>query len=189
MKRRLHSRKPRQLELAFARRRRRRRAMQRSRVPHLPRPTISGREPAHITTRLAPGLPPLRRRAELDALEHAFRAGRERFGFRLVQYSVQNDHLHLVVEADDRRALTRGMKGLLVRVARALNHLWHRKGTVFADRYHLHVLRTPREVRNALVYVLNNWKKHRRPAPGWRASDGTSAGSSIPREAPRRTPS
>ncbi|MEO6593260.1 MAG: hypothetical protein ABIP94_00745 [Planctomycetota bacterium] len=71
-----------------------------------------------------------------------------------------NDHLHLVVEATGRTTLSRGVQGLLVRIARALNRLWQRCGRVFADRYHDHILRSPREVRNALRYVLANGKKH-----------------------------
>ena len=81
--------------------------------------------------------------------------------FRLVHYSVQGDHMHLLVEAVDRVALSRAMQGLLVRIARGLNRLWKRKGQVFDDRYHDHVLRSPREVRNALAYVLNNARHHR----------------------------
>jgi hypothetical protein len=78
----------------------------------------------------------------------------------VVEYAVLQDHLHLIVEAKDATTLGRGMQGLLVRLARAINRLLGRKGRVFADRYHVHVLRTPREVRNALVYVLHNARKH-----------------------------
>ena len=77
------------------------------------------------------------------------RASSERQGFRLAHFSIQRDHLHMIVEAEDRRALTAGMKGLLVRVARALNQSWRRTGKVF-KRFHEHLLRGPREVRNAL---------------------------------------
>jgi hypothetical protein len=75
---------------------------------------------------------------------------------------VQTNHLHLLVEAKDRQSLSRGLQGLFIRVAKALNRLWGRKGTVFADRYHDHILRTPREVREALAYVLNNAHRHGR---------------------------
>jgi hypothetical protein len=69
--------------------------------------------------------------------------------------------MHLIAEAGDRNALSRGMQGLLVRIARALNSLWNRRGSVFADRFHARALRTPREVRAALVYVLANARHHR----------------------------
>jgi hypothetical protein len=80
---------------------------------------------------------------------------------RLVHWSVLGNHMHLIVEACDRHALARGMQGLGVRLARALNRCWGRAGRVLADRYHAHVLRSPREVRNALAYVLENAAKHR----------------------------
>jgi hypothetical protein len=111
-------------------------------------------------------LPKLRQRAVYRAICEAFDKGRARAGrleggvFRLVHYSVQNDHLHLVCEAKDRTSLSRGIQGLSIRIAKGLNRLWERKGKVFADRYHDRILRSPREVRNVLRYVLNNGRRH-----------------------------
>ena len=93
-------------------------------------------------------------------LRKAFAQAKSRFGFRLTHYSVMGNHLHAIVEANDQRALTRGMTGLLVRMARALNKHWSRRGRVFADHFHQHQLTKPREVRNALAYVLNNARHH-----------------------------
>ena len=125
-------------------------------VRHVTRVPLAARYPVHVTVRVGKGLPSLRKQAEFLAVRGAFEKGCERFGFRLVHYSVQADPLHLLVEAKDRTALTRGMQGLLVRIAKALNKLWGRAGKVFGDRFHDRVLKTPREVRNALAYVLNN---------------------------------
>ena len=110
--------------------------------------------------KLRRGLPRLRVRHAVSALWLCFARGRDRFGFRLVQFSIQQDHLHLIAEAPDRESLARGMQGLAVRVAKNLNKRWGRRGTVFADRYHDRVLRSPREVRAALCYVLNNALHH-----------------------------
>jgi putative transposase len=129
-------------------------------VKHAPRAPLAARYPAHVTMKLRTGLPKLRRKAEHAALRSAFAKGKDRFGFRLVHYVVLNDHLHLVVEAQSRESLRRGAQGLAIRIARALNKLWARKGKVFADRYHDHVLKTPREVRNVLAYVMHNARKH-----------------------------
>jgi REP element-mobilizing transposase RayT len=120
-------------------------------VAHRQRSALATRHPAHVTLKLRPGLRPLRRQAE---------RGKDRFGFRLAHFTIQNDHLHLIAEADDRLALRRGLQGLAIRIARALNKLWSRRGKVFADRYHDRILTSPREVRNALVYVLGNGKHH-----------------------------
>jgi hypothetical protein len=79
---------------------------------------------------------------------------------RVVHYSVLSNHLHLVVEGRDRRALSRGMQGLAIRIAKRLNRYWDRSGRVFAERYHERALKTPREVRHALAYVLHNARKH-----------------------------
>ena len=129
-------------------------------VSHRARAPLAARFPAHVTMKLQRGLPRLRSRSEYAALRAAFAAGCDRHGFRLTHYSVLNDHLHFLVEARDRASLTRGLQGLAIRIAKALNKLWHHRGTVFADRYHDRILKTPREVKNALVYVLANGKKH-----------------------------
>jgi REP element-mobilizing transposase RayT len=84
--------------------------------------------------RVRRGLPSLRAHALFGRVRRALAQGRERFGFRLVHFSVQRDHLHLLVEAGDRRALSRGVQGLSVRIARAANGELGRKGRVFADR-------------------------------------------------------
>ncbi|HEX5051622.1 MAG TPA: hypothetical protein VFZ65_07620 [Planctomycetota bacterium] len=129
-------------------------------VSHAPRARLAARFPAHVTLKLRRGLPRLRSKAEYAALRGAFAAGCDRNGFRLTHYAVLNDHLHLLVEARDRQTLTLGLQGLAIRIAKALNKLWSRGGSVFADRYHDRILKTPREVRNAIVYVLANGKKH-----------------------------
>ena len=135
-------------------------------VSHLKRAKLGKSQPVHVTVRLAAGFRNLRQKDEYRVLRDCFatcrdsRVGHEA-GFRLVHYSVQGNHIHLLIEAADRMALSRGMQGLLVRIARGLNRLWKRKGPIFADRYHDNILKSPREVRNALAYVLNNARHHR----------------------------
>jgi len=80
--------------------------------------------------------------------------------------AAQTDHLHLIIEADDRTRLSGGLRGLAIRVARAVNRALGRRGAVWGDRYHARPLTTPREVRNALVYVLQNVAKHARGLHG-----------------------
>ena len=129
-------------------------------VKHRVRIALASRYPVHVTVKLRAGLGSLRQRREYEVLLGCFEKGRERFGFRLVEYSVQKNHLHLLAEAKGREALAKGMQGLMIRVAKGLNKLWGRRGRVFVDRFHDRVLKTPREVRSALVYVLHNAKKH-----------------------------
>ncbi len=113
----------------------------------------------------------LRHRAVFRAVRAAL-CGASTATFRVLEFSTQRDHVHLVVEADDTRTLSRGVQGLAVRVARAVNRALGRSGSVWDDRYHARELRTPREVRNALAYVLRNWLHH---VPGARGIDPCSS--------------
>ena len=139
-------------------------------VSHAARGPHSNRHPVHVTLRMRDEVWNLPTRRCYRIIEKAFFVGADRLGMRLTHYSVQGNHLHLVVEARDGQALSRGVQGLCVRIARGLNRLMGRKGKVFADRFHSHVLRTPREVRNAIAYVLGNARIHAmrqgRTAPG-----------------------
>jgi REP element-mobilizing transposase RayT len=109
---------------------------------------------------MRPGVGHLRTQSRLALIQGALRDASDRFGMRVVHFSIQGNHLHLIVEADGREALSKSMKGLSVRIAVGLNQLAGRHGTVFADRYHAHVLGSPREVANTIRYVLNNYRKH-----------------------------
>jgi len=135
-------------------------------VGHLRRPSLSHRHPVHVTLRIVSGVPSLRDGRVFARVREALAAGQERFGFRLVHFSVQSNHLHLIVEAKDRRSLSLGMQGLSVRVARAVNRRLARRGRLFADRYHARALKTPRAVHFALRYVLLNVRKHARAGSG-----------------------
>lgn len=128
----------------------------RARVSHRSRGVLAARFPVLVTLKVASGQPSLRRAHARELVFAALAAARERHGMRVVHFSVQANHLHALVEASDARALARGMQGLAVRIARALNRLWGRSGRLWCDRFHSRVLRTPREARNALVYVLHN---------------------------------
>ena len=116
--------------------------------------------------RLRAGHGNLRAPATYAVVRRALADGCDRPGFRLVQFSVQTNHLHLMVEADGNVALARGMQGLAIRTAKRLNRLFRTRGRVFADRYHAHVLRAPREARHALAYILCNANKHGTPLSG-----------------------
>ena len=116
----------------------------------------------HVTLRLVPRMWGLRRRKVMQAISRCFEAAAERFHTRLCKFSVQHNHIHLIVEAATSEWLSRAMQGLCTRLAIALNRLRGEHGQVFADRYHAHVLRTPTEVRHAVAYVLDNHRKHAR---------------------------
>ena len=129
-------------------------------MSHLARPNVTRHTPVHVTLRLKPGFPKLRKKALYRVIRACLRQVNPELGMQVVHHSVQDTHMHFLVEAEDQEALARGMQGLSIRLAKALNRELGRKGTVFADRYHAEVLRTPRQVRNGLSYVLNNYNHH-----------------------------
>ena len=132
---------------------------------HRRRPEHDSRHPVHVTLRARPAVPSLRSNPAFGALLQSLSRSSGR-SLRVTQFSVQTDHIHLIVEADTATALSHGVHGLAVRTARAVNRAAQRRGPVWIHRYHAHPLRSPREVRHALVYVLLNFRKHLRAAPG-----------------------
>ena len=130
-----------------------------ARVLHRPRARLTGREPVLVTLTTQRAVANLRSRRAMQRIVASLTRATER-GARIVHYSVQRDHLHLIVEADDVRSLSRAMQGLSVRIAKALNRALGRKGRVFADRFHDRALTSPKQVRHALAYVLCNARKH-----------------------------
>ena len=133
-------------------------------VKHRARPYHDRHTPLHVTLRVTRAVGSLRRLHLARVIGQAFRdaagdAQRTRT-FRVVHFSIQPDHLHLVVEATSKTALARGMQGLASRLARRINRAVGRNGTVFRDRYHRTDLKTPTQVRNAVAYVLLNYRKH-----------------------------
>ena len=128
-------------------------------VSRKPRPEFAERFPQHVTLTVRKEIGNLRREDVFAEIQRAFLKGHDRFGMRMVEFSIQPDHIHLAVEAEGKKSLTRGIQGLSIRIARAINRVLGRKGKVFADRYHSRILKTPTEVRNAVEYVRNNYRK------------------------------
>lgn len=139
-------------------------------VPHRKRPVVSRHTPAHVTLKVAEDIWSLRGASMSQVILGVFGEAKERLDVRIIQFSIQANHIHMIVEAEDEAALARAMKGLCVRLARAINRRMRRKGRVFADRYHVHVLRTPAEVRNATRYVRDNRRIHA-AREGWLPRD------------------
>ncbi len=130
-----------------------------SRLRHAARPELSANHPVHVTWHMRGELPSLRSPPLMAAIRRGFRAGKRRFGFRLIHFSVQQAHVHMICEADHAEALSRGLQGLAVRVAKGINRVLHRKGKVLDDRYHSRILRSPSQARWALGFVLNNARR------------------------------
>ena len=150
----------------------RKRVAAKARVRHRKRGTFDKSHPVHVTLRMRDDVPTLRNRDAWSVIVRVLRAARTRYGLTVNQYAVLGNHLHLIVEHEGGDSLVRGMRGLCTRLGMRLNALFRREGPVLADRYHARALTTPLEVRNALAYVLLNFRKHalaegRRLAPAW----------------------
>jgi REP element-mobilizing transposase RayT len=157
------------------------------RVSHQSRPNLAAKAALHVTLKTRTAVPNLRTRRRFNVIKHAFvrfcgadaKGGPTIEGFRLVHFAVLSNHVHLVVEADSKRALSMGMQKLLHSISRRLNALSVREhggkvstkagryhdldgwlGQIFADRYHAHHLKTPTEMNHAVGYVLTNADRH-----------------------------
>ena len=129
-------------------------------VSHRARPRFDKPTPVLVTMRVDRHVWNLRSRRCFSAIAACFETSLGRFGLRLIEFSVLGNHLHLIVEADNAESLSRGMQGLGVRVAKALNRVMGARGRVFADHYHARLLRTPTKLVNAIAYVLGNSAHH-----------------------------
>ena len=134
-------------------------------VPHLRRPPLDSRNPVHVTLKVRREVWSLRRGRSVRALKRLLLEVKRRrvngvAPLGIVHFAILSNHLHLMVEAGNRIALSRGLQALEIRMARALNHSMNRKGRVFADRFHAHILKTPTEVGRARRYVLENAAIH-----------------------------
>lgn len=127
---------------------------------HKTRPRLLASEPVHVTLRVARDVARLRTRKMYQAIRSATIALVANESFRIVHLSIQYGHVHLIAEASDRMTLARGMQAFAVSAARHINRAACRRGTVFPDRYHAQILKSPTQVRNAIRYVLNNWRHH-----------------------------
>src|SRR5262245_23850293 len=136
--------------------------------PHKRRAEIDRRHPQHVVIRVLGSVGWLRRYDMFRAIRHAITTTFAREGFRIVHFSVQTNHIHLLCEADNKEALASGMKGFQISAAKRLNAVLSKRrrtkilGQVFADRYHVEALGSPTQTRRALCYVLNNWRRHHR---------------------------
>src|SRR5258705_1975355 len=133
------------------------------RLRHGKLPVLAARFPVPITKRVRRDVTRLRRFELCKVLRAAFVLGCRSGQFRICQFSIQGNHIHLICEAADTTQLARGIQGWSVRVARGLNGYLGRTGSVFDDRYHLEILTTPTQTRHALCYVLHNARRHAEP--------------------------
>ena len=129
-------------------------------APHRVRPRVRKYDVQHVVLRTRKDVPRLRRGKTYEAIRRALQRTLGETAFRVCHTSIQRNHLHFLIEAKDGAALSHGMRSLAIMAARAINRVLGRAGKVFAYRYHATAISSPRQMRNALAYVLNNWRRH-----------------------------
>lgn len=120
-------------------------------VAHRIREKVTHRTPLHVNFKYRTTI---KNKTSLKILKRAIINARA-LGLRVIHFSMQSNHMHFILEADSNEILSRGMRSLTVTFAKGLN-----KGRIQIARYHLHVLRTVQETRNAVRYVLFNKQRH-----------------------------
>jgi REP element-mobilizing transposase RayT len=147
---------------------------------HLARPKFAQRFPQHVTIRMLPSVWNLRSKRCFSILQRAMWKGSSKeYGFKLVHFAVMGNHIHMLVEANGKEALSRGMQGLNIRIAKTLNRVMGRHGQVLSDHYNAKILKTPSQTIAARGYLLRNAKKHY----GWQGPDPFA--STVPMQIPR----
>ena len=159
---------------------------------HQRRPHFTNSRPLHVTIEVSEGVPNLRAASMAQVVCDAIGRANRREDFRVVHFCLLGTHVHVICEADGPEELASGMKSLNGTIAKAVNRRLARKGRVIACRFHLHVLRTKREVRNAVQYVLRNAERHglHDAWPGQVGGTGTRSGlasNGLPRPDPLST--
>lgn len=139
---------------------------------HEERPDVDAKNALHVVLRVVPAVGNLRRRDVYRAMREATIVAAVRERIRIVHISLQRNHVHMLIEAENKQVLALGVQGFQISAARNINTLLgvdqyrRRRGPVFADRYHLEVITSPTRARHALSYILNNWRKHREDQQG-----------------------
>ena len=131
-----------------------------TKVPHGRRPELKARHPVHAILRVRKDVTNLRSGPAFSILKGCFKAVLAREGFRLAHFSVQSNHVHLIVEAQDEKVLARAMQSLSILIAKRLNQALSRGGPVFEDHYYAQQMKSPAQVRHTLRYVFKNVEHH-----------------------------
>lgn len=125
-------------------------------VSHRSREQVTGRDLLHINFKY-------KTYVRSDAFYEVFKRGIKnsaRFDFKILSFSIESNHIHLIAEAGNSDNLTLGMKSLTCTLSKGLNLIKNTNGKTQIERFHLHILKNPQEARNAINYVLFNHEKH-----------------------------
>jgi REP element-mobilizing transposase RayT len=129
-------------------------------IRHTKREMIKKDTVLHLTLKIEKNKANLKNKSILKALQHSIKKARS-LGLKVIHYTLEYDHVHLLIEASDKISLGKGMQSLGISFSKGINKIKKQTGKVFKTRYHFRKLNSPREIKNALNYILGNGIKHR----------------------------
>ena len=130
-------------------------------IRHVKRFRLKKASSLHLTIKVRENKADIQSKRILKALHHAIKRARLK-GLKVVHYTLEYNHVHLLVESVDNKTLHKGMQAFGITIAKAINKIKRSKGAVYKNRYHLRLISSPRQLKNVLHYIFNNGVKHKR---------------------------
>lgn len=130
-------------------------------IRHSSRMKFSKLTSFHLTIKVRENKADIQSKKLLKALHHAIARARLK-NLKVIHYTLEYNHVHLLVETNDHRILHAGMQALGISFSKAINKVKSLKGHVYKHRYHQRKIGSARELKNVLLYIFNNGKKHKR---------------------------
>ncbi len=128
-------------------------------IRHTNRPHIKKPASLHLTIKVKKKKAEIKNKSVLKILKRAILNARKQ-GLRVIHFSLEYDHVHLLIEADNNLILGKGMQAFGVTLSKAINRLKKLKGGVYKHRYHFRQISSTRELKIVMNYIFTNGLKH-----------------------------
>ncbi|MGZ3789032.1 MAG: transposase [Bacteriovorax sp.] len=129
-------------------------------IRHSSRPFLKKPSSLHLTVKIKKNRADMKNKSVLGLLKRAIKNAR-RQGLKVIHYSLEYDHVHLLIEADNNYILGKGMQAFGVTLSKAINRMRKLKGGVYKHRYHFRHISSARELKNVMNYIFTNGLKHK----------------------------
>jgi REP element-mobilizing transposase RayT len=130
-------------------------------IRHISREDIKKPTSLHLTIKVRENKADIKNKQILKALHHSIKRARMK-RLKIVHYTLEYNHIHLLVEAEIKQLVHQGMQAFGISLAKKINTIKRLKGTVYKHRYHLRKINSPRDLKNVLHYIFNNGIHHKR---------------------------
>lgn len=130
-------------------------------IRHIARDKVTKHTSLHLTIKIERLKAGLRNKDVLKQLHDSIKKARK-IGLRVIHYTLEFDHVHLLVEVDSNQQLAKGMQSFGISFSKGINKIKAQVGKVFKTRYHFRKLKSPNEIKNVIFYILGNSLKHKK---------------------------